>query len=418
VLSISVLIYNLFIKLYEYAIYLIASQNDKAAKWYFGRKNIFQKIEQAITNDEPKAETIWMHCASLGEFEQGRPLLEALRKQKPDSRIVLTFFSPSGYEIRKNYPNADHVFYLPMDTKNNARRFLYLIRPTLVVFVKYEFWYHYFNEIKKLNTRFILISASFRKKQIFFKWYGTLYRRMLGTLTHIFVQDEVSVALLQKSGFQNVTQINDTRIDRVVNIASAAKTLPTIALFLNGSSALVAGSIYETENDMLRRAFQENCYGGKWILVPHNVDQAHISKIREKWGDDAIVYTEFNEKEAAGKNVLIIDTIGLLSNIYKYAEIALVGGGFGKGIHNTLEPAAFGIPVLMGPNYHKFKEAREMISQGASFSFESYDELKNILQKLQEKEFRENAGIKAGEYIFSRTGGTKKVLEWLQQVNA
>jgi 3-deoxy-D-manno-octulosonic-acid transferase len=409
-LSISVGIYNLFIRLYELGIYLLATQNDKASRWYLGRKNIYKQIEQAIASGEIKAERIWMHCASLGEFEQGRPLIEALRKERPNALIILTFFSPSGYDVRKNYPNADHVFYLPSDTRNNAKRFLYLVRPTLVIFVKYEFWYHYFNETRKLKIPFVLISAIFRKNQLFFKWYGLLYRKMLHCLTHIFVQDNYSVELLTKAGFANVTRTNDTRIDRVAHVVENARSLPTLQMFLDGSKALVGGSVYETENDMLYQACNEKLITGKIIIVPHNVDHPHIVKLQEKWGESAILYSSFDEKEAKDKTVLIVDTIGLLSNIYKYADMAVIGGGFGKSIHNTLEPAAFGIPVLFGPKYHKFQEAKDFIEIGAGFCFSNYEDLKQILLKLKDKPQRDYAGQKAGTYIKEHTGGTETVL--------
>jgi len=407
------LIYNLFIRLYELAVYLLATQNEKAAKWYLGRKDIFKKIENAIAEGELKAERIWMHCASLGEFEQGRPVLEALRKDRPDALIILTFFSPSGYEQRKNYPNADHVFYLPSDTKNNAKRFLYLIRPTLVIFVKYEFWYHYFNEINKLDIRFILISAIFRKNQVFFKWYGGLYRKMLRCLSFIFVQDTKSVTLLDNIGITNVSQTDDTRVDRVLSIAASAKSLPTLEMFLSGQKALVAGSAYEVENDMIQKAYSEKLINSKVIIIPHNVDKEHIHKISEKWGEEAFLYSGFTEKEATNKKVMILDTIGLLSNLYRYADIAIIGGGFGKGIHNTLEPAAFGIPILFGPKFHKFREANEMINEAAAFVFTDYDSLKKLIIQFQDIDFKHIAGQKAREYIKNHSGGTKVIMQWI-----
>jgi len=410
---ISIFLYNIFIKFYEWAVYIAATQNEKAAKWIAGRENLLTRIASDFKETDPTIERIWMHCASLGEFEQGRPLIEALRQQKSKAIIVLTFFSPSGYEVRRNYPNADHVYYLPSDTKQNAREFLALIRPTLVIFVKYEFWYHYFAETQKSGAKFILISGSFRKSQPFFKWYGSLYRKMLGALSHIFVQDEKSLGLINKLGFNNVTLAGDTRIDRVQNIASHARSLPSLEMFLNGEKAFTGGSIYPVENEFIHKAYLENLIPGKIILAPHKVDTEHIKPIIEVWGDEAMLYTEFNEKESRTKRILILDTIGLLSNIYKYASIAAIGGGFGKGIHNTLEPAAFGIPVIFGPKYEKFKEAIEMKETGAAFSFEDYDGFKNILLKLNNPQFANSAGEKAASYIKSNAGGTEKILQWL-----
>ena len=410
----SIFLYNVFIKLYEWAVYIVATQNEKAAKWISGRENLLTRIANDFKEIDPEKERIWMHCASLGEFEQGRPLIEALRQQKPEAIIVLTFFSPSGYEIRKNYPNADYVYYLPSDTKKNAREFLSIIRPSLVIFVKYEFWFHYFMETKKSDARFILISASFRKSQLFFKWYGGMYRKMLGALSHIFVQDQKSFALLAKNGFNNVTISGDTRIDRVQNIALHSRSLPTLEMFLHGEKAFTGGSIYPIENEFIRKAYLEKIIRGKIILAPHQVDTAHLQNILELWGDEAILYTVFNEKEAADKSVLIVDTIGMLSNIYKYTSMAMIGGGFGKGIHNTLEPAAFGIPIVFGPKYDKFKEAEEMRESGAAFSFEDYEGFKNILLKLQDEQIASVAGEKAREYIQANSGGTKKIIDWLE----
>ena len=342
-------------------------------------------------------------------------MIEALRQKKPAAIIVLTFFSPSGYEIRKNYPNADYVYYLPVDTKKNARQFLALIRPSLVIFVKYEFWFHYFNEIRKSGTIFILISGVFRKSQPFFKWYGGLYRKMLSCLGHIFVQDEKSAMLLNKLGINNVTLAGDTRIDRVQNIAAHPRILPTLEMFLQGEKAFTGGSTYPIENEVVHRAWLENLITGKIILAPHQVDAIHIKPIVEVWGEEAVLYTEYNEKESRDKRVLIIDTIGLLSNIYKYATMAVIGGGSGKGIHNILEPAAYGIPVIFGPKYHNFKEAVVMVETGAAFSYDNYDGFKNILLKLKDHELATSSGKLAASYIRSNAGGTEKILHWLDE---
>jgi 3-deoxy-D-manno-octulosonic-acid transferase len=415
VLKISVFFYDLFIWLYNAAIMLASYQNEKAARWLEGRKNLLPKIRKALELDEERTNRIWMHCASLGEFEQGRPVLEASRKTYPDALIILTFFSPSGYETRKNYPNADHVFYLPADTKSNAREFLDVVRPTLVIFVKYDFWYHYFKEVQKSGALFILISAVFRKRQPFFQWYGVMHREMLSALTHIFVQDENSMQLLQKRGFRNMSRTNDTRIDRVMNIAANAKQLPTLEMFLAGEKALIGGSVYETENDYIHKAWKENLIPGKIVLVPHEVDNAHIEKISEAWGEQAILYSKFNEKEAINKKVLIVDTVGLLSNIYWYGSMAIVGGGFGKTVHNTLEPAAFGIPILFGPKFDKFMEAVEMVSSGAAYTFSSYEELTSIFHKMNDPELRKESGAKAAGFIRSHTGGTDEIMEYIRK---
>jgi 3-deoxy-D-manno-octulosonic-acid transferase len=418
-LPFSVLVYDLFIRLYEFGAYLLSFQNEKAAKWYSGRKDIFTKIEKAFAGyDDSEVERIWMHCASLGEFEQGRPVLESLRKEKLDAIILLTFFSPSGYEMRKNYPNADMVFYLPLDTRSNAKMFLQLVKPGTVIFVKYEFWYHYFMAIKKSGSRFILISGIFRKNQAFFRWYGGFYRKMLKALSHIFVQDDNSMILLNKIGLKNVTRANDTRIDRVISISASAKTLPTLELFLGGTKALVCGSIYDIENELIHKACLEGLISEKIIIAPHQVDPDHINKIMEPWAEDAILYSEFNERDAIGKRAIIVDSMGMLSNIYKYANMAIIGGGFGKGIHNTLEPAAFGIPILFGPNYSKFKEAIDMLDTSASFSFTDYESLKEILLQMHDEAARIAAGKEALKFIETHSGGTQKIMDWLGSVNS
>lgn len=418
-LPVSVFLYDLFIWLYEKAAHILSTQNDKAAKWYNGRLHLLDQMAKALdVHRDSDAERIWMHCASLGEFEQGRPVLEALRQSRPDAIIVLTFFSPSGYEMRKNYPNADFVFYLPVDTRKNARKFIQLVRPHTVIFVKYEFWYHYFAEVKKSGARFILISAIFRKNQAFFNFYGGFYRRMLRCLSHIFVQDDNSIKLLHKIGIQHCSKANDTRIDRVISIASHAKTLPTLEQFLGGEKALVGGSVYDVENEMIHKACMEGIITHKTIIVPHQVDEAHIEKIKEVWAEDAILYSEYNERDAFGKKAMIVDTMGMLSNMYKYAGMAIIGGGFGKGIHNTLEPAAFGIPILFGPNYSKFKEAADMLDTGAAFSFTDYDGLEEILVQIQEESARKAAGAEALKFIESHSGGTRMIMDWLFSVGS
>jgi len=411
--SISLFLYNVFIKLYGWGIYIASFQNKKAALWIKGRRDLFSKIENDFKSISPATERIWMHCASLGEFEQGRTVLEGLRIQKPKAIIVLTFFSPSGYEIQKNYPHSDFIYYLPLDSKKNASRFINLIKPTIILFVKYEFWYHYFIKAGKSEARFILIAGIFRKSQAFFKWYGALYRRILASLSHIFVQDEQSLSLLKSIGFLNVTIAGDTRIDRVIDIVSHASELTDIEFFLNNQKAIVGGSLYDIENEMLFKAWEEKLLPGKIIIAPHNVDNENINKIMTTWGSLAIRFSELSLLQSPNKKVLVIDRIGILSRIYSYAALVIIGGGFGKGIHNILEPAVYGVPVLFGPNYHKFREANEMVETGAVFSFNDESGFRKLIKKLSNPEFAHSAGNKAKHYIESNSGGTRKILEWL-----
>lgn len=413
--AISLLFYNLFLKLYVLGVKLLRKQNKKAALWLYGRENWRDHIKRAL--GENYIPCTWMHCSSLGEFEQGRPLLEMLRQQHPEKKIVLTFFSPSGYEIRKNYPNADHVFYLPMDGKKNANDFLDLLKPELVIFVKYEFWYHYFMAISNRRIPFILISAIFRPEQIFFKWYGALHRSMLKALTHIFVQDTRSQKLLTKIGYTHTSIINDTRIDRVYSISRQAQRIPTLELFLQGKKAVIGGSLYDIENQLIHKAHTKQALLGKIIIVPHEVDEVQLEEILNVWGDDAVRYTQFREQDAS-KQVMIVDTVGLLSSIYQYGILAIIGGGFGKGgIHNTLEPAAFGLPVIFGPNYEKFAEAKEMIASGGAFAISNYIEFQKVLTILYNEDVFMSAHKASAAYIAEHTGGTQAVYDWLVNKN-
>lgn len=410
--GLSLLFYNLFLKLYVLGIRIISRQNVKAALWLHGRENWKKKIKEALGDDHRNC--IWMHCSSLGEFEQGRPLLEKLREMHPGRKLVLTFFSPSGYEVRKNYPVVDHVFYLPIDSRKNAAAFLDLLRPDLVVYVKYEFWYHYFNTIRKRQIPFILISAIFRPEQVFFRWYGALHRSMLRALTHIFVQDTRSQKLLSGIGITNTSIANDTRIDRVYNLSRQAPKSATVEIFLQGKKAVIGGSVYSLENELIYQAYKKEALLGKIIIVPHEVDEDHISEFTAVWGDEAVRYTRFQEKDMH-KRVLIVDTVGLLSSIYQYGALAIIGGGFGKGIHNTLEPAAFGLPIIFGPNYDKFIEARELIANGAAFAINDYKEFLKVLALLYTEEVFLSAHKASAAYITSHTGGTEAVYQWLLQ---
>lgn len=380
--------------------------------WINGRKGIFKKISSEL---KPGEKRIWVHCASLGEFEQGRTLIEILKIRQPEYKIVLTFFSPSGYEVRKKYEFADYIFYLPADTSSNAKKFINLIKPEFAVFIKYEFWFHYFRRLEKEHIPLLVISAVFHSKQVFFRWYGTFFRRMLSSVTHFFVQDEKSDYLLREAGFGNSTVIQDTRIDRVSQISKKAISLPEIEFFLNNHKAVIGGSIYLTESKFLNEAKENGLLPGKLILVPHNVDEENIKNYLELWGKQAILYTDLGADETANYNydVLIVNTVGLLSSIYKYGSFAVIGGGFGHSIHNILEPAAFSLPVLFGPHYHKFKEAHELLASGGAFTFRNFDELRIIIEKLKNAATLKVAGQTACDYISQRTGSSEVIYSWI-----
>lgn len=360
-----------------------------------------------------------MHCASLGEFEQGRPVLEKLKSQNPNSKFLLTFFSPSGYEIIKKYKGADWIFYLPMDGPQNARRFLQIVRPSLVIFVKYEFWYYYLKTIKQTNIPVLLVSALFRENSGFFKWYGGLQRKMLSFFTHLFVQNEASKKLLDTIGFgDNCTIASDTRFDRVIEIAEAAATIPEIETFIGNSKSIIAGSTWPDDETILQQTIKAiNNPSLKLIIAPHETNKEHISQLLKLF-PGALLHSDLTHETDSNKssNVLIIDNIGMLSRLYKYAYITYVGGGFGKGIHNTLEAAVYGKPVLFGPAYQKFNEAVELIQKGGAVSVSNSQECINVVQRLlqDEKEYLKSSNS-AKEYVYSNKGATEKIVRYIQE---
>ncbi|MEK7256544.1 MAG: glycosyltransferase N-terminal domain-containing protein, partial [Bacteroidota bacterium] len=360
---------------------------------------------------------IWMHCASLGEFEQGRTVLEALKKQRPDWKILLTFFSPSGYEIRKNYPGADWIFYLPADGRKNARRFLSIVQPTVAIFVKYEFWMHYLAELKNQAIPTFLIAAVFRKSQPFFQWYGGLHREMLGCFTKIFVQNEASRKLLESIKMNQVEVAGDSRVDRVLEIAAQLKSFPTVEKFCTGAPVLVCGSTWQADEDILCKFINRQA-GSEWkfIIAPHDVQTARIQQVEKKL---KLPFARFSQLERLETNalthfrVLLIDNIGMLAWLYQFGKVAYVGGGFGKGIHNTLEPIAFGLPVVFGQNYKKFEEAKSLVETGGGFPIGSPEEFEAIMKKLSKPENWQAASDQATGYLKKNQGATKKVMKEL-----
>jgi 3-deoxy-D-manno-octulosonic-acid transferase len=404
-------LYNLGLRIYYFFIFVSSPFNKKARLWIHGRKNIFNQIRAEI---DPASDHIWFHCSSLGEFEQGRPVMEKIRGIMPGKKILLTFFSPSGYEIRKNYPGADYIFYLPLDTRRNAARFLDIIKPEITFFIKYEFWFHYLSQLKKMETKVYLISGIFRSRQVFFKFYGRWFRRILRSFTHLFVQDEESAGLLKTIGFGNVTICGDTRFDRVYAIARKAADFPLIRLFCSGKITLIAGSTWPSDEEIIVRFINENKLPVRFIIAPHEIHERGIRQLLESVKVKTARYSSFSESAVNGTDVLIIDTIGILSSVYQYGSIAYIGGGFGKGIHNILEAATFGLPVIFGPNYKKFREANDLIRQNGVFSIEKYYDLYKILNALlTDKQLLNAAGEITKNYIRGNLGATDIITKFV-----
>ena len=386
---------------------------SRIVRFFKGRKGQWKRLQRVFEDRDQQTPLLWIHCASLGEFEQGRPVMEAFRKQYPGIRILLTFFSPSGYEIRKNTPLADYVFYMPLDSPRNARRFMELVKPTLAVFVKYEFWYFYLKNLKKRNIPTYLISARFRPNQPFFKLYGAPFRYMLTCFTHLFVQDEPSRELLKKLPGLSlpVTVAGDTRFDRVAEIATCDNTPERFRQMVQ-EPVLVAGSTWPEDEEILVRLLDDHPTL-QLVVAPHEIHPGHLAFIRQKFAKwDPLFFSMAQSKEAVPR-VLVIDSIGMLSSLYRYATCCYIGGGFNKsGIHNTLEAAVYGKPLLFGPNYQKFKEARDLIDNGAAVGFEDYFTCSRALKKwLDDPCLHLDAGNAAKTYIAGNTGATSLMLQ-------
>ena len=400
------ILYNLGILTYTFLARLFSPFNAKARLWTNGRDGWYEKLAAVVDRNK---KYIWIHCASLGEFEQGRPIIEMLRNRKPDLRVVLTFFSPSGYEVRKDYEAVDYVCYLPPDTPGNAFRFISLLNPEAVIFVKYEFWYNYLATLHKGKFRVYLVSAIFRPGQHFFRWYGFFFRRMLFRFSHIFVQDEQSVILLEKAGIRNVTQAGDTRFDRVVEIANSAVTIKNIEIFRNGEKMLLAGSSWPDDEEIIARYINQDPMKLKWIFAPHEIDTSHIERIEKLIDSTTVRYSRFSESSEDAR-VMIIDNIGMLSGAYRYAYIAAIGGGFGSGIHNILEASCWGIPVLFGPNHEKYREALDLIAEGGAKTFRTFEDFKQAVDTwLDDNSAYTKAAESAGGYVSKNTGATTKI---------
>lgn len=402
-------LYNIGIALYDCAIGLAARRNPKARLWKEGRRGIFDKMRSAIAADD---RVIWVHSASLGEFEQGRPIIEKIKEEYPDYKILLTFFSPSGYEIRKNYAKADYIFYLPSDRPTNVRRFLDIAHPEAAIFIKYEFWLNYLAELRRRAIPTYIVSAIFRRNSIFFRFYGGAWRKALETFSTLFVQNEESKQLLASIGRYNVVVAGDTRFDRVAEIARAAKRIPTIEAFKGEARLFVAGSTWEPDEDILQELINDNPQI-RFVIAPHEMDEQRIRHIIDNTRGGAVRYTQCDATtDFTHVQVLILDTVGILSSVYGYASWAYIGGGFGVGIHNTLEAATFGLPIAFGPNYGKFKEARDMIGLGAAHSITSADSLKAWFAPLRDDEpTRLGLSRTAADYTVSNCGATAMIVD-------
>jgi 3-deoxy-D-manno-octulosonic-acid transferase len=406
-MTIGNILYNIGIGLYDFGVHLMAPFSRKPRKMMKGHWVVYRLIRQQREKD---ANYIWFHAASLGEFEQGRPLMERIRAEHPEYKILLTFFSPSGYEVRKNYCGADIICYLPFDKPRNVKKFLNLVRPCMAFFIKYEFWKNYIDELNRRRIPVYSVSSIFRKDQVFFKWYGGRYRDVLKDFDHLFVQNETSKRFLTKIGVTRVTVVGDTRFDRVLEIREEAKILPLVEKFKGNSLTLVAGSSWGPDEDLLIEYFNTHPEI-KLIIAPHVIDENHLVEIIDKLKRPYVRYSKAHVRKVENADCLIIDCFGLLSSIYRYGEIAYIGGGFGVSIHNTLEAAVYGIPVVFGPRYQKFMEAIQLIEAKGAFSIRNYEELSALLDKLTyDEEFLRETGGNAGHYVTSNAGATDKVL--------
>lgn len=407
--------YNFAIYLYAWAVKRVAPFHKKAKLMVQGQRNTNAILREHIRKD---CSYIWFHASSLGEFEQGRPMMERLKREYPEYKILLTFFSPSGYEVRKNYQGADVVCYLPFDTPRNVRQFLDLAQPSLAVFIKYEFWKNYLSELRLRRIPTYIISAIFRPEQAFFKWYGGRYRKVLECFEYLFVQDDASAGLLARYGITNVSVCGDTRFDRVIDIQSQAKNLPLIKQFVTlpdeeKAFTLVAGSSWPQDEAIFVDYFNHHPEM-KLIIAPHEIHEEHLQHIESLLKRPFVRFSQAREENINDKDCVIIDCFGLLSSVYRYGEVAYVGGGFGTGIHNVLEAAVYGIPVIFGPKFHKFKEARDLIASGGGFSINTVSDFNARMDEfLTYQEALSTAGNSSARMVRSCIGATEKIMKEL-----
>lgn len=402
-------IYNFILLFASQILKLLALFSPKLNLFVRGRKSVFETLKNKIQATD---KTIWFHAASLGEYEQGLPVIEAIKQHFPNHKIVLTFFSPSGYEVRKNNTIADVTVYLPLDTISNAKQFVQLVHPEKVFFIKYEFWPNYLKELKNQNCKTYLISGIFRKKQLFFKWYGGFYRKALHTFDYFFVQNESSKTLLKSIGFTNVKVSGDTRFDRVVSILERDNTLDFIEQFINNKTTIVIGSSWPKDEELLVNYINNSSDDVKFIIAPHNIDKNQILNLKTQISKKTILFSEKNNVDVSNYAVFIIDTIGILTKIYSYADIAYVGGGFGNpGVHNILEPATFGIPVVIGPNYSHFSEAKALVNLEGCLTIQNQTQLNEAFDLLlQNEDERLEKGHICSTFVQMNKGATQTIM--------
>ncbi|OKL39332.1 3-deoxy-D-manno-octulosonic acid transferase [Pontibacter flavimaris] len=403
------LLYDIGLKAYRTAIALAAPFNEKAKLMRQGRERQFERLQETLRQNQ--APLVWFHCASLGEFEQGRPVMEALREAFPKYKVLLTFFSPSGYEVRKNYPGADYIFYLPLDSASNAKRFLDIARPRLAVFVKYEFWHYYLQELAERSIPILSISAIFRPEQVFFKPYGDFYRNILRRFTHIYTQNQSSLELLQSISINKASIAGDTRFDRVLQTAASIKPIPLVEAFAAGQQVFMVGSSWPADIEALLPLIQNYKASIKFIIAPHEVNEASINAVMQAVGEDAVRFSKATEVDAPKYKVLVIDNIGMLSALYSYGTYAYIGGAFGKGLHNTLEAAVFGLPLFFGPKYDKFQEAKDLVARGCAFPVQNAGELLQAFEQVHTTPgLRQSITGKEKEYVQEQAGATARIM--------
>lgn len=409
-------LYHLVVFLADFALRFLAMLSPKMKLFVAGRKDVFKQLSAAI---KPTDRTLWFHAASLGEYEQGLPVMEQMRNKFPNHKIILTFFSPSGYEVRKNNTIADVTLYLPLDTAANAKKIISLAHPELVFFIKYEYWPNYLKELQKQNIRTFLISGIFRENQLFFKWYGGFYRNALTSFEHFFVQNTTSEKLLHQLGKTNVSLSGDTRFDRVAAILEKDNHLPFIDEFKNNTLTVVVGSSWPKDEEILVDFINHTSEKVKFIIAPHNIKAEQIDALQKAITKKTVLFSEKENTALADKDVFIIDTIGILTKIYSAGDVAYVGGGFGNpGVHNVLEPATFGLPILIGPNYSHFAEATELVARGGCLPIDNTHQLKELLEKLiQDENYRRTIGQICASFVQQNTGATRNILSYFDTQN-
>lgn len=410
------ILYNLFISLYGIGVSAASSFNPKANLWISGRKNWKNKMKQTISPDD---KVIWVHCSSLGEFEQGRPVMEKIKKDFPYHKLAVSFFSPSGYEVRKDYQGADYIFYLPLDTPKNAKQLIKILHPEVLILVKYEYWYNLLNRLQKKKIPVVVISAVIKENNLFFRPFGSWFRKRIAGIEHFFVQDNDSKNLLEAIGIEKVTVSGDTRFDRVKEIREANARVEFIEKFKGNSKLIVAGSTWPDDEEILVKFIHEKLPDDwKLIFAPHNIKEKEIISLSEKISKKTAIYTKSNQNQIENSQILILDTIGMLTKIYAYSDLSYVGGGFTKtGVHNTLEPAVFGVPIIFGPNYENYFEAIDLLeNKGAVRFIDQYDFDQKMTNLIENADERKRRGHAAENYIQRKPNSTEFIMDYLKSL--